>query len=163
MTKSFRFSLMLIGVLLFVVGFLFGQQIQRSKFERYLRPGAVTPMEIGVLRANLEAIRGFMEFEVPIISYDPSCPCFVARATITSDLMKKPLDQVRARLMFLALKARGAVSAEFPELLHLELSQIGTAPDRDFKMTFWEINLDPSQPSANRTVAEYVDGKIVFK
>ncbi len=154
MTKTFRLLLLLIGVLLFAVGLLLGQQVPRSKFDKYLRPNAVTRMEIGVLRANIEAIRGFMEFGVPTIYYDPSCACFTASAEITSDLMKKPLDQVRARLTFLALKARGSLLNEFPELSN-------PGPDRDFKMTFWEINLD--QPSANKTVAEYVDGKIVFK
>jgi hypothetical protein len=161
MTKTFRFLLVLIGILLFAVGLLLGQQIQRSKFDKYLRPRVVTPMEIGVLRANIEAISGRMEFGVPTIYYDPSCACFTASAVITSDLMKKPLNEVRGTLLILAIKARNAAEHEFPELSPLNISDIGAGPDRDFKMTFWELNLDHSR--ANGTVAEYVDGKIVFK
>lgn len=44
MTKTFRSLLVLIGALLFVVGLLLGQQIRRSKFEKYLRPAAIVPM-----------------------------------------------------------------------------------------------------------------------
>jgi hypothetical protein len=156
MTKTFRLLLVLIGGLLFAVGLLLGQQIGRSKFERYLHPSTATPMDVAVLRANINVVRSFMALDVPAIYYDSSCACFTAHATITSDLMKEPLDTVRSKLMSIARIARRNVEAEFPEL-----SKLGTVPDRDFKMTFFELNTQ--KPDASRDLAEYTNGRIVFK
>ena len=156
MTKTLRLLLALVGLLLFAVGLLLGQQIAHSKFEKYLRPAGVTPMDLAVLRANVDAVRSFVSFEVPTIYYNWSCTCFVAHATITSELMKEPLDQLRTRLMATAQTARSALEVEFPELY-----KSGTVPDRDFKMTFFEMNL--KTPEASRDIAEYTDGKIVFR
>jgi hypothetical protein len=97
-----------------------------------------------------------MSLEVPTIYYDQSCPCFTAHATIASELAKEPLDKLRGKLMGIAVTARRALEFEFPEL-----SKAGTVPDRDFKMTFFELNIQ--NPDASRDLAEYVDGKIVFK
>jgi hypothetical protein len=70
--------------------------------------------------------------------------------------MKKPLDEVRLELTVKASLVRQALAHEFPEF-----SKPGTVPDRDFKMTFYELNLQ--KPDASHDLAEYVDGKIVFK
>jgi hypothetical protein len=156
MTKTLRLSLVIAGTLLFAIGALVGQQSQRSKFNKYTRPASVTEMDIAMLRANIGVVRSFMSLEVPTIYFDQSCPCFTAHATITSDLVGKPLDEVRAKLMALALTARRAVAFEFPELY-----KPGTLPDHDFKMTFFELNVQ--KPDASHDFAEYVDGKIVFK
>lgn len=51
---------------------------------------------------------------------------------------------------------RSALAVEFPELF-----KAGVIPDRDFKMTFDEINL--TRPGPIVRVAEYADGKIIFK
>jgi len=107
MTRTVRWLLVLVGMLLFVLGLLLGQQIQRSKFDKYLRPATVAPMEISLLRANLDLVRSFTPvasqiaglFDVPIISFDSSCVCFAARALVTTDFMKAPLDQVRGKIM----------------------------------------------------------------
>jgi hypothetical protein len=155
MTKTFRFVLLLIGVLLFAIGLLLGQQAKRSKYERYLRETA-TQMDIAVLRANIQVLRVFMPPETPTIYYEPSCPCVMARSTMPSEWAKEPLDKVRAKLMGLAITALWALPREFPELSHG-----GTVSDRDFKMTFSEINLQ--NPETLRVFAEYTDGKIVFK
>ena len=156
MTKAFRLFLLLIGGLLFVVGLLLGQQIRRTKFEKYLRPAATVPMDVAVLRANVDVIRSFMQFDVPTIHYDWVCACFVAHSVVTSELMEDPLDKVRTTLMANAEIARRALETEFPEL-----SKPGTVPDHDFKMTFFELDL--KDPKASHDFAEYVDGKIVFK
>jgi hypothetical protein len=58
--------------------------------------------------------------------------------------------------MVLATMARMALEVEFPEL-----SKSGVVPDRDFKMTFDEVSTE--KPGRIVTVAEYSDGKIVFK
>jgi hypothetical protein len=152
MTKR-RFSIMLMCGLLFAVGLLLCQQVQRSKFEKYTRQSSA--MDVAVLRANIEVVRSYMSIDVPTIYYDSSCACFVAHAIITSESMKEPLDQVRGRLMGLAFNARRALEIEFPEL-----SKAGTSPDRDFRMKFFELNT--KNTSASRDLAEYVDGKIVF-
>ncbi len=164
MTKTFRLLLVLIGVLLFAVGLLLGERIRSSKFEKYLRPTTVAPMDLALLRANLDMVRKNTSLEVPTVYFDSSCGCFVGQATITDGLMKQPLDQVRAKLMAIAYIARESLRFEFPELSKTELGpKAGAAPipDRDFKMTFFELNLQ--EPDKSMDVAEYVDGKIVFK
>jgi hypothetical protein len=155
MTRTIRLSVAL-GMVLFVVGVLVGQQIRRSKFEKYLRPATATTMDVAVLRANLEVIRGSMALDTPRIYYDSSRSCFVAHAVVTSELTKKPLEEVRTRLRILAAMARHALETEFQEM-----SKPGVAPDRDFRMTFFELNL--KDPDASRDLAEYVDGNVVFK
>jgi hypothetical protein len=136
-----------------------GQQSQRSKFEKYLRPGTVTTMDIGLLKANIETVRDLASpGGFPRISYDASCPCFSATAFISGELMKKPLNEIRSDLMILAGLARVDLRVEFPEMSELTAaSQL----DRDFKMTFWQYNFD--KPGNKETVAEYSDGKITFK
>ena len=89
MTKMFRLSLVFTGALLFAVGVIVGQQAQRSKFDRYLRPASVTAMEVAMLKANIGVIRSSMSLDVPTIYYDQSCSCFTAHATVTSELTKK--------------------------------------------------------------------------
>jgi hypothetical protein len=156
MTNTFRSLLAFIGALLFAIGVLLGQQGQRSKFDKYMRPASVTPMDIAALKANLGVVRSFMSLEVPTIDYDPACQCFLAHASVTSELTKEPIDKVRVKLMGIAATTRRALAFEFPEL-----SKPGTVPDRDFKMTFFELNIQ--NPNASHDVAAYVDGKIVFK
>lgn len=51
MTKTLRWLLTLVGLLLFALGLVVGQQIQRSKYDKYLRPANVVPMDISLLRA----------------------------------------------------------------------------------------------------------------
>jgi hypothetical protein len=153
MTKTVSSLLGIIGILTFTVGLLLGQQMRRSKFDAYLH-GSVTPMDIAVLRANTEVVRGFISLEIPNIYYNASCACFTAHATVTSELAAKPLEEVRARLTARAQTVRRALEYEFPELSK-------SSPDRDFKMTFYELNL--KNPDASHDLADYVDGKIVFK
>ncbi len=50
------------------------------------------------------------------MSCDSSCGCFVARAVVTSEMMNKPLAQVRAMSMAKAFVARRNLENEFPEL-----------------------------------------------
>jgi hypothetical protein len=163
MTKTLRWLFVLVGFLLFALGLLLGQQMQRSKFEKYLHPAAVTPMELSLLRANVDLLRSFTPatqitglFEVPTIFFDSSCACFTARTVVTTDLMKAPLDQVRGNMMATVDLARRSLRFEFPELLKDE-----KVPERDLKMTFFELNF--KTPDASHEIAEYADGKIVFK
>jgi hypothetical protein len=163
MTHTLRWLLVLGGLLLFALGLLLGQQMQRSKFERYLLPTAVAPMDLSLLRANLDLVRSFTPvgqidglFEVPILFYDSSCTCFSAHVTVTTDLMKSPLDQVRGKMMATVMLARRSLQFEFPEVPRDE-----KASQRDLKMTFFELNL--KTPNASHEIAEYADGKIVFK
>jgi hypothetical protein len=156
MRLTFRLLLVVIAGIVFIVGLLLGQQTQRSKFERYLRPATVTPMDVAVLRTNIEVVKSFMQLDVPTIYYSSSCKCFTAHTIVTSELAKQPLDEVRRTLMARATIARRALAIEFPEM-----SKPDTVPDRDFKMTFFELNT--KNPDASRDLAEYVDGKIVFK
>jgi hypothetical protein len=158
MTKTLRLLLVIVGILLFAVGLLLGQQIRRAKFEKYLNAATVTPMEVAVLRTNVEIVKQYMPIAIgiPTVYYNPSCACFTAHAIITSESMKKPLDEVRSELTAKASLVRKTLEDEFPEF-----SKPGTVPDRDFKMTFFELNLQ--KPDASHDLAEYVDGKIVFK
>jgi hypothetical protein len=75
--------------------------------------------------------------------------------------MKKPLAEVRTKLLGMAIVARYGVEEEFPEVSKLDFSKPETVSDRDFRMTFYELNLD--RPNESGMVAEYIDGKIVFK
>jgi len=152
MTKTFRFLLVLIGVLLFASGLFLGQQTKRSRFEKYLRPGSITPMEIAVLKANIEVVRSMIS-DAPKIYYDSSCACFLARVTITSDWTKEPIDKVRARFMQVAGTALFALFAESPDN--------GPISERDVKVTFIELN--GKNPETSHVVAEYVNGNIIFK
>ena len=145
------------GVLLFTVGLLLGQQARVSKFEKYLHPVTTSPMDLALLRVNLEIVREKMNMtEVPTVAYYPSCACFKGRAVLPSGFMKQSLDEARGHLLSLAIIARGAVEWEFSEV-----SKWGTVPDRDFKMTF--VELSPEDPSGGHDIAEYADGRIAFK
>jgi hypothetical protein len=161
MTKNLRWLLVLVGSLLFALGLVLGQQIQRSKYEKYLRPANVVPMDISLLRANLDLVRDFTPaeniglFGVPTIVYDSSCTCFVAHAVVTTDLMKAPLDAVKGKMMAAVELARQSLKIEFPEFPQENV------PNRDLKMTFFELDLQT--PNASHDIAEYVGGKIVFK
>src|SRR5579859_7874274 len=118
MTKTFRLLLVLIGVLLFAVGLLLGQQMQRSKFDKYLRPGTVTQMDLLMLNANIGALSSFLSGAIgrlttvpntqtyaPTLFFRPACTCFEAYAPIPRGLMKQPLDQVREKLLDLVATA----------------------------------------------------------
>jgi hypothetical protein len=161
MTKPVRVSLPIVGVLLFALGLLLGQQTQRSKFDKYLRPGGVTAMDLAVLRANVGALKSYASIEVPVIYYEPSCACFLAKATVTSAMMTESLDQVRAKLLTTAYIARRAIAFEFPELSTHDGKPGEPFQDLDFRMTFFEVNIQ--NPSASHYVADYVNGKIVFR
>jgi hypothetical protein len=101
MSRTLRLSFVFIGLLLFAVGLLVGQQVQRSKFEKYLQPTTVTSMQLKLIQANLDLVRGWVPvsedgIDVPRVDYSPSCKCFEAQAMLLhGDLMKKPLDSVR--------------------------------------------------------------------
>lgn len=51
MSRSSRFSLCLLGGLLFLVGVVVGQRTQRSKFDKYLEPQNVTGMRLALIDA----------------------------------------------------------------------------------------------------------------
>jgi hypothetical protein len=157
MTKTVRALLVLIGALLFAVGLLVGQKTQISKYQKYFRTGTISEMDFAVLQANLEIVRRHMlPQEVPTVEWKGSCGCFVAGWVVTSAFMKSPLDEVRASFLGKALVVRQVLEEEFPEL-----SKPGTVPDGDLRMTFFELNLQ--KPDASHEVAEYLNGKIIFK
>jgi hypothetical protein len=60
MTKTIRLLLGLIGILLFTVGLLVGQQMRHSKFDKYMRPANVSEMDIAMIQANLDLIQSSM-------------------------------------------------------------------------------------------------------
>jgi hypothetical protein len=157
MTRTLRLLLAFTGVLLFAVGLLLGQ-IQRSKFDKYLRPTTVTSMQLAVLEANIEVIRNLLPSEtgtgIPTVYFDPSCPCLLGTSLISSDLMKKPLDEVRHRLLNAAIMTRTYSSFDLPEISEWK----SDVPDPYFKMRFRQF-----KGNSVVVVAEYVDGKIVFK
>jgi hypothetical protein len=149
MPKHARWFLAL-GLFLFVVGVLVGQQAQHSKFDKYLRATNASQMQIAVLEVNMDVLRAYLPFEVPRIYYDSACSCFAAHATVTNELTKKPFDELRGHLTALVETARSQLSLEIPE-----------TSERDFKMTFSELNLEHPNPA--RTIAEYANGKLTFK
>lgn len=158
MTRTVRLLLVFIGVLLFAIGVLLGQQNQRSKFARYLQPESVTAMDMGLLRANIESLMDLASpGGFPRIRYQASCQCFWANGIVSDELMKQPLDQVRGELMVRAGLARANLVLQFPDMS----SAAPNLPDHDFKMTFSRYNFD--KPGHLETVAEYSDGKILFK
>jgi len=68
-------------------------------------------------------------------------------------------------LMARAYIARRTLEETFPEMSKRSTEMLNrdslAVPDRDFKMTFWEWNLE--NPAASHDLAEYADGKIVFR
>jgi hypothetical protein len=162
MSKAFLLFPVFVGLLLFAVGLLVGQQIQRSKFEKYLQSTAVTSMQLKLMQANLNVIRASVPvsesgMDVPRVDYEPSCRCFEAQATLVrDDLMKRPLDGVRLALMLPAVLTRYQLKAEFPEIA----DAIPGAPDPDFRMTFRQLDKDSA---SLKVVAEFVDGRLTFK
>jgi hypothetical protein len=158
MTKRLRTLLVLLSLFLFAAGFIAGQQTRRLKFEKYLRPTAVTMMDLSVLRANIDIIRDHISWDdpVPQVFFDSSCSCFSSFVTISGEMMRLPLEELKSKLMIIALRARHDLKQWVPELA----DPTDTA-DRDFKMSYWAFN--PKQPKESKTVAEYIDGKIVFK
>jgi hypothetical protein len=165
MTKTLQLLLALMGGVLFALGLLLGQIARPSKFDKYLRPAPVELMDLALLRVNVEIIRDNMDFGVPTVTYDSSCACFAARAAVPSETINKPLAQVRATLIAKAFVVRHNLEDEFPELSKRGTEMLNTntlpVPDHDFKMTFFEI--DPQKPKPTHDIAEYEDGKIIFK
>jgi len=157
MTQTVRLLLALSGILLFAVGLLVGQQVQRSTFDKYLRTTA-TLMDVALLRADISTIR-YSVSRAPTINYVPACACFEARAMMPSELSGESIANVKVGLFNFAMLTRNAVQAEVPEM-----SKVGTGSDRDFRMTFWDLHKD-AQGLVDRTqeVAEYSGGEIVIK
>jgi len=166
MTRSTSLLLAMVFVLTMAVGVLVGQQIQRSKFEKYLQPTTVTPMQLGVLEENLELIRDSVPSTsipgvgIPTMEYEPSCRCFVATATVfDEDLMKKPFSEMHALLMASAMFARMELKREFPEMSDWKADR----PDQDFKMTFYQLAKGGPTGMSRKLFAEYSEGKLSFK
>jgi hypothetical protein len=149
-------SFVVIGVLLFAVGLLLGQQAQRSKFDAYLRVGGVTPMEVSLLRINEDIIRSHMAMDIPTVSYSSACSCFIGRVVVTDELMKSSLDDVRATMLASTEIVRRSLGSEFNQAI-----KGLTISDRDLKMTFYELNLHNLNQSHD--VAEYANGRLIFK
>jgi hypothetical protein len=161
MSRTLLLSFAFIGLLLFAVGLLVGEQVQRSKFDRYLQPTTATSMQIKLIQANLDVIRASVPasddgITAPTVHYEPQCKCFEATATVLhDDLMKRPLEGVRLALTIPAVVTRFQLKAEFPEMSDWTVG----VPDADFRMTFWQLNKD----SSRTVLAELADGKLVFK
>lgn len=114
-------------------------------------------MDIALLKANVSALRGFVE-GVPTIDYDATCGCFEASAMMTDELRNDSLANLRSRLFNRAMLTRNSVQSEIPEL-----SKPGGS-DLDFRMTFSDLHKNPQGlVDGIRDFAEYVDGKIVLK
>jgi hypothetical protein len=143
-----------VGILLFSVGLLVGQQTQRSKFDKYLRPTSVTQMQLTMLEANIKAMKLIIpdqgEMGLPDISYDDSCRCFAAVVNVSGDLMKRSLDEVSTVFRVRAVATYVAFAPLVPELPRF--------PAEDFKMTFTQ-----STPQEVKIIAEFTDGKLVFR
>jgi hypothetical protein len=157
MTKPISISLASAGVLLFAVGVLVGQQAHHLKFEKYLRPTPVTYMQLALLETNMAIISDRVPQEdiaVPKIHYAPSCNCFYASVWVSSELMKRPLNEVRQTLMVSAVTARSSLEFAIPEIQEFKAD----SPDPDFKMQFWQF-----KGTSKVVVAEWADGKLLFK
>ncbi len=145
-------------MLLLAIGVLIGQQMQRSKFDKYLKPTAATEMRLSLLEANLDVIRGASAWNdglrLPEIYYVPACSCFWASTVVSAGLMNEPLDKARSVLMDNVITARVALKSTFPELSEWHYG----GHDPDFRMRFRQL-----KGSNYEVVAEYEDGKIVFK
>jgi hypothetical protein len=163
MTKTALFLLACVGVLLLAVGVLVGQQMQRSKFDRYLEPRPVRDMQLLLLEANLDLIRDRIQVSdgvgVTTVAYDRKCACFLGTAMVYSELMNGPLDTVRYQLMKNAVWVRASLKSWFPELSDLR----DNTPDWDFRMRFRQFKPDSTGKSSVEVVAEFLDGKVVFK
>jgi hypothetical protein len=153
MTRLVQLLLVVVGVLLFAVGVLVGQQTQRSKFDKYLQPGPVTEMRLRLLEAKLD-LTGFSTPGLwgPSVDYDPSCGCFNAAETVDDDLMKNAISDVRRTLNNEAVEVRIILKNHFPEIA-----------DPDFRMTFFTFGPLPINPDKRILVAEYSDSKLLFK
>jgi len=149
MTKAFRALLILCGVLLFAVGLLVGQQIQHSRYQKYFRPANPTVMDFATLRTEMNMLESGSE-RVPSIWWDGFHAHFVARSSVKRAEMKQPLDELRRKLSLDAFFAYEMLRVEIPELT-----------PSDFKMEFSGYRSDDAIELS--VVAEYVDGKIVFK
>lgn len=146
-----------ISLLIFVTGFLTGQQYKHSKFDKYLRPTTATAMDIAMIQANLNLISdgassGVDGIELPKIYFDPSCGCISATAIVHPDLMKRSIDELRGKLTAIVITTRMTVKEWIPELIE------GSSVDPDFKMRFRTL-----RGTAYEVFAEYINGKIVFK
>jgi hypothetical protein len=166
MTRSTSLLLALVFVLTMAVSVLVGQQMQRSKFEKYLQPTTVTPMQLGVLEVNLELIRDSVPstsmsgIGIPTMDYEPSCRCFVATATVfDADLMKKPFSEMHNTLMMSAMFVSMELKREFSEISDWKADR----PDLDFKMTFYQLAKGGPAGISRKLLAEYSEGKLSFK
>ena len=101
-----RWLLGFVGLLLFAVGVLVGQQAQRSKFDKYLQSTNVTAMQLALISANLDIIRQSTSSEigvgVPEVYYDAKTGSLSAAAIVTDELTKKPVAQVRGTILGLS-------------------------------------------------------------
>ena len=157
MKKTTRFLLAGVGVLSAAVGLLFGQQMNRSKFDKYLNARPVGGMELSLLQTNLDLIRDMIPTEnvgVATVTYDIACKCFLGSAFVSPEFMNQTLETVRSKLLMSVVSARVYLARRFPEMSE---SRYGLS-DRDFKMRFRTL-----KGTSFEIVAEYVDGKIVFE
>jgi hypothetical protein len=150
MTKTVRAWLVLIGVLLFAVGLLVGQQTQRSKYQKYFRPANLTVMDFATLRTEIDMLEAHSTEHVPSIWWDGLHARFVARVTVTSAELKQPLDELRRSWGLNASFAYEMLKVEVPELTPSEFTMefVGFPSDDAIKLS---------------VVAKYTNGKIVFR
>jgi hypothetical protein len=151
-----RLLLGAIGVLLFAVGILVGQQTQRSKLDKYLQPTSVTSMQLALIDAQLDRIRDTMGNEsgirVPEIYYDAKTHSIRAYTLVFDELTKQPLAKARQTLFARAAATFFDVQVRIPEV-----------SKEDFIMTFKDFSTDAIKSGGGKDFAEYVNGDLVFK
>lgn len=157
MTQSTRFQLMLVGVLVFTIGILVGQQTQRSKFDKYLQPGTVTFMQFATLSAEVEAIRDHFPNDdsgigVPEFGFDPATHSFTAYVLVNDDLTKKPIARVRPILLGVAEFWLNHIQRYIPEV-----------SKETFRVKYGDFSYSAIKDSKQRDFAEYVNGELILK
>jgi hypothetical protein len=154
------FLLGLVGVLLFTVGVLVGQQAQRSKLGKYLQPTTVTAMQLALINANLDIIRSNVGAEdgvhVAEVYYDAATRSVRGFAVVNEELTRQPVAKVRERLLLKAYSAISDTQRQIPEV-----------SEKAFTMTFRDFSSNAIQSYADggkpKEFAEYVNGELIFK
>ena len=148
----------LVGLLVFAIGVVVGQQTHRSKFDKYLQTGSVTSMQLAMLYTNVEMIRdqlpigGEVGVGTPEIYYNERAGSFTAFVNVTDQLTNKPVTQVRGMLLGLADIWLKDLQRSIPE-----------ASKENFKITFHDFTIDAIKQRKDRNFAEYRNGELFFK
>ena len=144
------------AILIFSSGVAVGQKAASSRFEKYEGPARLSEMEWRLVQANLETLRGQLEFTpgigLPFLYYDHIAGQVKASSRVNEKYLgEQKISEVQERLLSAALQAQVDAGGFFPE--------VEEYPDPGFEVEFYSIRAGPSR---RFVFAEFKQDEIVL-